>query len=193
MAGVHKVWRTRWQRLLRLIGSSIDPRAWAHLVKIVNYYNYTHLQELRKADVAGSANIAPNASFANGQNITIGARASLGAHCQIWAGPGQARVVIGEDALFAPDVMVTASSYRYNDGAPVTKQAMNEADVLIGADCWIGRGATLLAGTELGEGVIVAAHSVVSGSFPDYAVIAGAPARVVAQRTPSGTAPHGPT
>jgi acetyltransferase-like isoleucine patch superfamily enzyme len=179
---VHKVRRNRAQRFLRLIVSALDPRAWAHLVKIVNYYNYTHLQELRKAQVARSANISPTASFANGQNIEIGPHVTLGADCRIWAGPGKARVVIGADALFAPDVMVTASTYRYNDGSPVTRQAMDEADILIGDDCWIGRGAILLAGTELGRGVIVGAHSVVRGKFPDNAIIAGSPAKIVGQR-----------
>ncbi len=182
---VQKVRRNRAQRFLRLILSVLDPRAWAHLVKIVNYYNYAHLQELRKAKVARSANISPTVSFANGQNIEIGPNVTLGADCRIWAGPGTARVVIGEYALFAPDVMITASTYRFNDGSPVTKQAMNENDVLIGEDCWIGRGAILLAGTDLGRGVIVGAHSVVRGKFPDNAIIAGSPAKVVGQRQTS--------
>lgn len=180
--GVHKIRRNRAQRLLRLILATFDPRAWAHFIKVMNFYNYNHLQEIRKAKVSRSANIAPNAGFANGQNIVIGDNATIGAYCQIWAGPGKARVVIGKDALFAPDVMVTASSYRYNDGAPVTDQAMDESDIDIGADCWIGRGATLLAGTHLGTGCIVGAHSVVRGTFPAYSIIAGSPAKIVGHR-----------
>ena len=179
---VHKVRRSRTSRFLRLIGACLDPRAWAHVIKIVNYYNYTHVRELRKARLHKTANISPNTGFANAQNIEIGARVTLGAHCRIWAGPVHARVVIGEDALFAPDVMVTAATYRYHDGAPVTAQAMDEADVVIGPDCWIGRGATILAGTVLGRGVIVGAHAVVRGTFPDYAIIAGNPAKVVSER-----------
>tara|TARA_R110002051_G_scaffold146786_2_gene219574 strand:+ start:54005 stop:54646 length:642 start_codon:yes stop_codon:yes gene_type:complete len=186
---VHKIRRSRTSRLLRLIGSCLDPRAWAHAIKIVNYYNYTHVQELRKARLHKTANISPNTAFANAQNIEIGPRVTLGAHCRIWAGPVRARVVIGEDALFAPDVMVTAATYRYNDGAPVTAQAMDEADVVIGPDCWIGRGVTILAGTVLGRGVIVGAHSVVRGTFPDYAIIAGNPAKVVSDRQPERKTP----
>lgn len=182
--GVQKVRKTRAQRLVRLVASTLDPRAWAHFVKVMNFYNYTHLQELRKAEVARTANIAPNAGFANGHNIVISDRATIGAYCQIWAGPGRARVVVGADALFAPDVMVTATGYRYNEGAPVTDQAMDEADIDIGADCWLGRGTTILAGTDLGQGCIVGAHSVVRGTFPAYSVIAGSPARVVGHRTP---------
>lgn len=181
--GVQKVRKSRVQRLIRLILATFDPRAWAHFVKVMNYYNYTHVQELRKATVSPTANIAPNAGFANAQNIVIEDNVTLGAYCQIWAGPEKARVVIGKDALFAPDVMVTATTYRYNEGAPVTDQAMDEADITIGPDCWLGRGATILAGTQLGEGCIVGAHAVVRGTFPPYSVIVGSPARVVSQRS----------
>lgn len=180
--GVQKVRKTRLQRLIRVCLAVIDPRAWAHFIKVMNYHNYTHVQEIRKANVARTANIAPNAGFANGQNIVIGEHVTLGAYCQLWAGPAEAKIVVGDHALFAPDVMVTATSYRYDDGAPVTDQAMDEAGIVIGADCWIGRGATILAGTELGEGCIVGAHSVVRGTFPPYCVIAGSPAKQVGDR-----------
>ncbi len=180
--GVQKIRKSRPKRLIRLCLAVIDPRAWAHFIKVMNYYNYSHVQELRKARVARTANIAPNAGFANGQNIVIGDHVTLGAYCQLWAGPGDAQIVVGEYALFAPDVMVTATSYRYDEGAPVTDQEMDEAGIAIGADCWLGRGATILAGTQLGEGCIVGAHSVVRGAFPPYSVIAGNPAKQVGDR-----------
>lgn len=181
-AGVQKPRKSRPQRLIRLIMAVIDPRAWAHFIKVMNYHNYTHVREVRKARVARTANIAPNAGFANAHNIVIGEHATIGAYCQLWAGPEKARIVIGDYALFAPDVMVTATTYRYDDGAPVTDQAMDEADIMIGQDCWIGRGTTILAGTQLSEGCIVGAHSVVRGTFSPYAIIAGSPAKQVGTR-----------
>ena len=33
----------RRARLLRLIASTLDPRAWIHAIKLVNYYNYSHV------------------------------------------------------------------------------------------------------------------------------------------------------
>lgn len=56
------------------------------------------------------------------------------------------------------------------------------ADVVIGHDCWLGRGATLLPTASLGNGVIVAAGAVVSGAVPDYAVVGGNPARIIRMR-----------
>ncbi|MBL4890715.1 MAG: CatB-related O-acetyltransferase [Rhizobiaceae bacterium] len=55
-------------------------------------------------------------------------------------------------------------------------------DTVIGNDCWIGREAMLMPGAKLGNGVIVGARSVVNGTIPDYAIIAGNPAKIVRMR-----------
>ena len=55
-------------------------------------------------------------------------------------------------------------------------------DTRAGHDCWIGREAVLMPGAELGCGVIVGARAVVSGKVPDYAIVAGNPAKVVRMR-----------
>jgi acetyltransferase-like isoleucine patch superfamily enzyme len=51
--------------------------------------------------------------------------------------------------------------------------------VHIGAWSFIGPHSVVEAGTRLGRGTIVRAGSCVRGEFPDFAVLAGAPARVV--------------
>ena len=55
-------------------------------------------------------------------------------------------------------------------------------DTIIGNDCWIGHGALILPGVTLGHGVIVGAGAVVTGAIPDYAIVAGNPARVIRLR-----------
>ena len=59
-------------------------------------------------------------------------------------------------------------------------------DTVVGPDCWIGHGATLLPGARLGAGVIVGAGAVVAGEVPPYAVVAGNPARIVRRRFEAG-------
>jgi len=54
----------------------------------------------------------------------------------------------------------------------------------ISDDCWIGYGATILGGVTIGRGAIVAAGSVVTKDVPEYAVVAGNPAKVIAERFP---------
>lgn len=55
-------------------------------------------------------------------------------------------------------------------------------DTQVGHDVWIGHGALILPGAVLGNGVIVGAGAVVSGGVPDYAVVAGNPARLIRMR-----------
>lgn len=59
------------------------------------------------------------------------------------------------------------------------KQAYFTAAVELGPYCFIGAHATVLPGTRLGKGCLVSAYSLVQGEFPEYAILAGQPARVV--------------
>lgn len=61
-------------------------------------------------------------------------------------------------------------------------QLPRKGDTVIGNDVWFGRNCTILPGTRIGDGCIVAAHAVVSGSFPPYALIGGNPARRIRMR-----------
>ncbi|MBU2960037.1 acyltransferase [Citreicella sp. C3M06] len=185
-APAHKLRLSRPQRLWRLLKASLDPRAWAHLIKMVNFYNYTHVAPLRQIRLGANPSISPTAAFSYPERIRIGARVRIGFRCVIWAGPGKGRVILGDDVLLGPEVMITASGYRYNDGAPITDQASDEADVVIGNDVWLGTRVTVLPGARIGDGAIIGAHSVVRGDIPAMAIAVGSPARVVSQRQIQG-------
>lgn len=172
----------RGRRGLRLLASLLDPRAWLHLVKLVNFYNYNHVTPLRKVTFAGERNVSPDAIFQNPERIRIGHRARIGSRCHLWAGPRDGHIRIGDDVLFGPDVLITAASYRYDLGHPVTDQPMGEADITIGNDVWFATRAVILPGTTIGDGSIVAAGAVVRGEFPPMSIIAGSPAKVVGER-----------
>ena len=45
--------------------------------------------------------------------------------------------------------MITAAGYRFNDGSPVTRQLMDEQDVVLGADVWLGARAIVLPGVRI--------------------------------------------
>ena len=53
---------------------------------------------------------------------------------------------------------------------------------VIGNDVWIGEGVTLAQGIRIGNGAVLAARSVVTKDVPDYAIVAGNPARVKKMR-----------
>ena len=55
-------------------------------------------------------------------------------------------------------------------------------EVSIGNDVWIGMNACVLPGIRIGHGVVIGAGSVVTKDVPDYAVVAGNPARIIKYR-----------
>lgn len=57
--------------------------------------------------------------------------------------------------------------------------AVIRAPITVGERCFIGPHSTIEAGSVLGPGTLVAAHSRVRGQFPAFAVLSGSPAHVV--------------
>lgn len=188
-APAHKSRLSGPARALRLLGSMFDPRAWAHMLKIVNYYNYSHVQPMRRLRPGPGGAISPNAFFSYPERIEIGDRVRISARCHIWAGPSCGRIVLSDDVLIAPEVMMTAANYRFNDGQPVNDQPMDEADIIVGKDVWIGYGAVILPGARIGDGAIIGAGTVVRGTVEPFAIISASEAsRPVGRRVLAGDA-----
>jgi acetyltransferase-like isoleucine patch superfamily enzyme len=56
---------------------------------------------------------------------------------------------------------------------------LNEKEVIIKDDAWVGANAIILKGVTIGKAAIVAAGSVVLHNVPDYTVVGGNPARPI--------------
>ena len=90
------------------------------------------------------------------------------------------QIIIGSDTAIAANVTITDINHSYTDvNLAPENQPLQVSEVVIGSACKIYNNAVILPGTVLGRHNIVAANSVVSGMFPDFCVIAGAPARIV--------------
>lgn len=87
----------------------------------------------------------------------------------------------------ANHVMTGFSTYPFGVFSPNSFQAFRDGigalpDTVVGHDVWIGHGALILPGAQIGSGVIIGAGAVVSGCVPDYAIVAGNPARILRPR-----------
>jgi acetyltransferase-like isoleucine patch superfamily enzyme len=85
------------------------------------------------------------------------------------------RIEIGDYGLFAHEV-VLADSCIALPGGDCRKRAES---IRIGNTVWVGAHATILSGASIGEGAIIGAAAVVDFHVPDYAIVAGNPARVI--------------
>jgi serine O-acetyltransferase len=109
---------------------------------------------LTGADIAYEAQIGPGLVLYHPTGVVIGPECRIGARATIMQG-----VTIGSDAVVVGDE---------RGRSPV-----------IGDDVFLGPGAAVFGAVELGDRVRVGANSVVTSSFPDGVVIAGAPAREI--------------
>ena len=67
----------------------------------------------------------------------------------------------------------------------VEKEAITRGSIEVGNDVWIGRNAIILPKvSRIGDGAVIGAGAIVAKDVPDFAVVAGNPARVIKFRFP---------
>ena len=107
----------------------------------------------------------------------------IGDGCLIGRGTaiiGHYDITIGDDVFTGMNVYITDQNHTYERlDQPIGRQDPRDEAVRIGAGTWIGSGAVILPGSDIGEHVVVAANAVVRGPVPDRCVVAGVPARIV--------------
>jgi len=115
----------------------------------------------------------------NDASIVFKDNISIGQNLHIISGAGQ-ELKIGQNTTFSANVFITNIDHKYDEiNKHILQQSLQSAKTQIGENCFIGYGAVIQAGTILGKQCIVGANAVVRGTFPDYSVIVGVPARIV--------------
>jgi acetyltransferase-like isoleucine patch superfamily enzyme len=128
------------------------------------------------------AGIAPGHDLGPDPVVRIGDRCVIGRGSHIVA---HHSIDIGDDVFTGPYVYITDQNHSYTDlEVPVGRQWPVNSRVRIGAGTWLGTGAVVLPGANIGRNVVVAAGAVVRGHIPDYAVVGGVPARVIREYLP---------
>lgn len=115
--------------------------------------------------------------------ISIGENVSIGQNFHITSG---GKLMIGNDVTISGNVFITNIDHDYKEiGKHILEQKHIINQTIIGDNCFIGYGAAIQAGTILGKQCIVGTNAVVRGTFPDYCVIVGVPAKVVKRYNPN--------
>ncbi len=112
--------------------------------------------------------------------MVIGDGTWIGQQCFLHSGGG---ITIGRQVGIGPGVRIVTSAHRLDQlDQPILHSTIDFAPVAIGDGADIGVGAVLLPGVVVGTGAQVGAGAVVAENVPDFAVVAGVPARVIRMR-----------
>ncbi|HLU26272.1 MAG TPA: acyltransferase [Longimicrobiales bacterium] len=105
----------------------------------------------------------------------------IGPGCFISSGSRGIR--IGANTLIAANTVIVGNNHSYDRlDMPIKEQPLRSLGIEIGPDVWIGANVCILDGAKIGEGVVVSAGSVVSGTIPPRMIVAGNPAKPVFER-----------
>lgn len=120
----------------------------------------------------------------NNASVRIGAETSVSRGCYF---EGRGAVDIGASCMVGQEVAFLTSQHGVEPDGTFDRNP-SYLPIIIGDGSWIGARATVLGGTEIGDGVIVTAGSVVSGVCAPGFVYSGVPARKIGRTKALGRA-----
>ncbi|HEY2963453.1 MAG TPA: acyltransferase [Pyrinomonadaceae bacterium] len=111
------------------------------------------------------------------KNAVVGVRCKISSHTFICEGVEiEDECFVGHGVMFTNDVYPGAVN---RDGTLQTEADWKVVKTRVRKRASIGSNATIIAGVTIGEGALVGAGAVVTKDVPDFAIVAGVPARVI--------------
>ena len=111
------------------------------------------------------------------KGASIGSRCKISSHSFICEGVDiEDGVFIGHGVMFTNDIYPKAVDA---EGKLQTETDWQVIKTLIKTQASIGSNATIICGITIGKGALIGAGAVVTKDVPDFAIVAGVPARVV--------------
>ena len=111
------------------------------------------------------------------KNATIGARCKISSHSFVCEGVTvEDEVFIGHGVMFTNDRYPRAVN---QDGSLQSDKDWQAIKTIVRKRASLGSNATIVAGVTIGESAMVGAGAVVTRDVPDFAIVAGVPARVI--------------
>lgn len=109
-----------------------------------------------------------------GSNILLGERVFFNFNCVVL---DVCEVRIGDYTQFGPAVQVYTATHPMN--AELRRKQEFAKPIEIGSDVWVGGGAIICPGVQIGSRSVIGAGSVVTRNIPEAVFAAGNPCRVI--------------
>lgn len=111
------------------------------------------------------------------KNASVGERCKISSHTFICEGVAiEDEVFVGHGVMFINDLFPRATT---DDGGAQSEADWAVVPTLVKKRASIGSNATIMGGVTVGASALVGAGAVVTKDVPDFAIVAGVPARVV--------------
>ena len=116
--------------------------------------------------------------------VTVSRHTVIGNHASFNGATvrGTGDVTFGNWDHLGEGLKIFTRNHNYEGEAIPYDDTFVRKPVTVGDCVWIGAHVILLPGTNIGEGAIIQAGSVVHGTIPPYAIAGGNPAKVFARR-----------
>lgn len=134
----------------------------------------------RNISYKGFVRIMSGCRFNRKMKVTLGSNVQFGPDCII-----DTPLTANDNVLIAGKVSFIGRNDHSFDtpGETIWHGKHNFPEpVTVGSDVWIGHGAIILSGVNIGDGSIIGAGSVVKGDVPPLTIVAGNPAEVIRKR-----------
>ena len=112
-----------------------------------------------------------------GDKLIIGKFCQLGSGVKFIMGPANHRI----SSISTYPFNVFGGTWSENTPAHLS-QLPFKGDTIVGNDVWIGRESVIMPGVKIGDGIIIAAHSVVTKDIEPYSIVGGNPAKLIRKR-----------
>lgn len=125
--------------------------------------------------------IYPGAYITHSYGIKAGKSFAINRGAQL---DGRGGLEIGDYVMVGPNAIIVSSEHIYEDlSRPMLTLGHRLKPTKIGSDVWIGAGAIVLGGVEIGEGAVIAAGAVVTRDVLPRNIVAGIPAKSIGERS----------
>lgn len=136
--------------------------------------------------------LGDNANVEISEHVTVSGMWRLGYNCSLIIGKKSSstnpvymtcaegtKIIIGEDCMFATNNQIRTDDAHAIYDVGTGKRINYSKDIIIGDHVWIGYGATLLGGANIGSGSVIGAFALVKKLIPNNCIATGMPAKVV--------------
>ncbi len=164
----------KWKDIRRLLRIGVRVGAYPHISR----------KAILDTSLGGSIKIGKYCSINDfAMLLTYGGQITIGDNCGIHPFSilyGHGGLTIGNGVRIAAHVVIIPANHNFDDPNQfIFKQGVTSRGVSIGDDVWIGAGARILDGVNIGKGAVVACGAVVKDDVTPFAIVGGIPAKIL--------------